>query len=37
MATQDWQKHFINGFRLSAPYIHAHRGKTFVIGFGGEA
>jgi len=37
MATQDWQRHFINGFRLSAPYIHAHRGKTFVLVFGGEA
>ena len=37
MAKQDWQKHFINGFRLSAPYIHAHRGKTFVVAFGGEA
>ncbi|PCI08441.1 MAG: amino-acid N-acetyltransferase [Gammaproteobacteria bacterium] len=24
-------------FRQSAPYIHAHRGKTFVILFGGEA
>ena len=37
MATQDWQQHFINGFRLSAPYIHAHRGKTVVLAFGGEA
>ena len=24
-------------FRSSAPYINAHRGKTFVIMFGGEA
>ncbi len=24
-------------FRQSAPYIHAHRGRTFVILFGGEA
>ena len=28
---------FINWFRQTAPYIHAHRGKTFVICFGGEA
>ena len=24
-------------FRNSAPYINAHRGKTFVLMFGGEA
>ena len=23
--------------RHAAPYIHAHRGRTFVVGFGGEA
>lgn len=28
---------FIQHFRASAPYIHAHRGRTFVIMFGGEA
>ena len=28
---------FVNGFRNSAPYIHSHRNKTFVIFFGGEA
>lgn len=28
---------FVTGFRHSAPYIHAHRGRTFVIGFSGEA
>jgi amino-acid N-acetyltransferase len=28
---------FVDFFRLSAPYIHAHRGRTFVIMFGGEA
>lgn len=28
---------FVEYFRLSAPYIHAHRGRTFVIMFGGEA
>jgi len=27
----------IDWFRQSAPYIHAHRGRTFVILFGGEA
>ena len=37
MAAKDWHKNFIDGFRLSAPYIHAHRGRTFVIVFGGEA
>ncbi|MDR2876472.1 MAG: amino-acid N-acetyltransferase [Chromatiales bacterium] len=29
-------KHFVTGFRASAPYIHAFRGQTFVIVFGGE-
>jgi len=28
---------FINWFRNTAPYIHAHRGKTFVINFSGDA
>lgn len=28
---------FVNWFRATAPYIHAHRGSTFVIAFGGEA
>lgn len=27
---------FIDWFRLASPYIHAHRGRTFVICFGGE-
>lgn len=27
----------VNWFRSSAPYIHAHRNRTFVILFGGEA
>ena len=28
---------FVSWFRNSSPYIHAHRNKTFVISFGGEA
>ncbi len=28
---------FVDWFRNSAPYIHAHRHRTFVIFFGGEA
>lgn len=28
---------FVTWFRNSSPYIHAHRNKTFVISFGGEA
>lgn len=28
---------FIDWFRHCAPYIHAHRGRTFVVAFGGEA
>ncbi|MBL4607141.1 MAG: amino-acid N-acetyltransferase [Pseudomonadales bacterium] len=28
---------YIQWFRHTSPYINAHRGKTFVIGFGGEA
>ena len=37
MAKKDADKQFIDGFRHSAPYIHAHRGRTFVLAFGGEA
>lgn len=29
-------QHFVAWVRGAAPYIHAFRGKTFVIGFGGE-
>ncbi|MBA56353.1 MAG: amino-acid N-acetyltransferase [Pseudomonadales bacterium] len=28
---------YVNGFRSSIPYINAHRGKTFVVAFPGEA
>ena len=31
--TQD----YVHWFRHSAPYINAHRDKTFVLMFGGEA
>jgi amino-acid N-acetyltransferase len=27
----------VDGFRQSAPYVNAHRGKTFVVMLGGEA
>jgi amino-acid N-acetyltransferase len=37
MTAKDQQKRFIEDFRQSAPYIHAHRGRTFVLAFGGEA
>jgi amino-acid N-acetyltransferase len=30
-------KPFVDWFRHCAPYIHAHRGRTFVVAFGGEA
>ena len=28
---------FVPWFRSVAPYIHTHRGKTFVVGVCGEA
>ncbi|HKJ08407.1 MAG TPA: amino-acid N-acetyltransferase [Gammaproteobacteria bacterium] len=37
MADNNNAKSFVDWFRLSAPYINAHRGRTFVVLFGGEA
>ncbi len=34
---QDKPSQFVHWFRAVSPYIHAHRGQTFVIGFNGEA
>lgn len=33
----EMQDQYVHWFRSAAPYINAHRGKTFVIAFGGEA
>ncbi|HEY5790004.1 MAG TPA: amino-acid N-acetyltransferase [Gammaproteobacteria bacterium] len=33
----DENRAFVAWFRHSSPYIHAHRGRTFVIGISGEA
>ncbi len=30
-------KSFVDSFRQSSPYIHAHRRRTFVLAFGGDA
>ncbi len=37
MANNKINSDHIDWFRASAPYIHTHRGSTFVILFGGEA
>jgi amino-acid N-acetyltransferase len=38
LRTQDsaLRTHFVEWFRSATPYIHAFRGKTFVVAFGGE-
>jgi amino-acid N-acetyltransferase len=36
MATLQHPESFVRWFRQVAPYLHAFRGRTFVIGFGGE-
>ena len=28
---------YVSGFRAAAPYINAHKGKSFVLAFGGDA
>jgi amino-acid N-acetyltransferase len=33
----DAAEDFVRWFRHATPYVHAHRGRTFVIAFGGEA
>ena len=35
--TQPTRDPFVDWVREATPYIHAHRGRTFVIAFGGEA
>ena len=37
MSTSITPSHFVNWFRSSSPYIHAHRNKIFVIFFSGDA
>jgi amino-acid N-acetyltransferase len=36
MATQQHPESFVRWFRQVAPYLHAFRGRTFVVAFGGE-
>ncbi|WP_078118365.1 amino-acid N-acetyltransferase [Thiosocius teredinicola] len=37
MSKHNNHRGFVDSFRRSSPYIHAHRGKVFVLSFGGEA
>jgi amino-acid N-acetyltransferase len=36
MATPQHPESFVRWFRQVAPYLHAFRGRTFVVAFGGE-
>jgi amino-acid N-acetyltransferase len=36
MATSSHPESFVRWFRQVAPYLHAFRGRTFVVAFGGE-
>ncbi|HQA11155.1 MAG TPA: N-acetylglutamate synthase, partial [Zoogloea sp.] len=36
VAADDLSQRFVAWVRAAAPFIHAFRGKTFVLGFGGE-
>ena len=36
MTAPESPRQYVSWFRQAAPYIHAFRGRTFVIGFGGE-
>jgi len=36
MATLQHPESFVRWFRQVAPYLHAFRGRTFVVSFGGE-
>ncbi|MGB5441618.1 MAG: amino-acid N-acetyltransferase, partial [Gammaproteobacteria bacterium] len=37
MTQKQQHRQFVESFRHSAPYIHAHTGRTIVLVFGGEA
>ena len=37
MSSPDPSKPFVRWLRGASPYIHAHRGRTFVVSLGGEA
>lgn len=37
ISQSDTQSAFVSWFRNSSPYIHAHRNRTFVVFFSGEA